>query len=116
MEGITPIDISKVRAHLAAKYKLTEDKIDFLLNGLKGSLQAEMSKAQTAASQNDLPSLAHAAHSMKGALLNLGLAEWAELARSIELGAKASDTIDFNNLVNELINGVAILIDSTADK
>jgi len=78
------INMSIVRQQFSDKYGLSADKVDRMLETLKATLTEEIAKAESALSVGDLASLSAAAHCIKGALLNLGLDCWAELARRLE--------------------------------
>jgi len=58
--------------------------------------------AKTALKENDYQKLGELAHSIKGSLLNLGLNDFASLAKSIETRAKEGDKTGFKVLLSPL--------------
>jgi HPt (histidine-containing phosphotransfer) domain-containing protein len=105
------VNVNAAKEHLANTYKLTPDKIDHMLNGLKGPLIQEFTNADEALEQNNLADLSRAAHTIKGCLLNLGVADWAELAREIELSAKKEEQEDYAAMFKELRTGLGPLLE-----
>ncbi len=73
-----------IREHLASAYLLTDDKIDAVLPAFLDTLLAHMMRLEKNLEDNDLELLARSGHVLKGALLNLGLHELAEMAQAIE--------------------------------
>jgi HPt (histidine-containing phosphotransfer) domain-containing protein len=68
---------------------------------------------ERALGQDDLMALSKAGHTMKGALLNLGLDDCAKLALYIEERSRAADlTIDYATLVADLRKEIGPLINS----
>ena len=76
--------ITRARQFLARNYQMAPETIDMLLNGLKGSLVQEFKTARSALARSDSDALSKSAHSLKGALRNIGLDEWASRAERIE--------------------------------
>ena len=73
-----------IRDFLTKKYNMTPESIDSMLNGLTESLINEFNQAEKTLSQEDLKTFSRHAHSLKGALRNMGLEEWALRAHRIE--------------------------------
>ncbi|HFQ89032.1 MAG TPA: Hpt domain-containing protein [Desulfobulbus sp.] len=73
-----------IRDHLASAYLLTEEKIDAVLPAFLDTLLAHMLRLEKNLADNDLEQLAKSGHVLKGALLNLGLHELADMAHAIE--------------------------------
>ncbi|MFP7753184.1 Hpt domain-containing protein [Thermodesulfobacteriota bacterium B35] len=73
-----------IRNHLATAYLLTEEKIDTVLPAFLDTLLTHMRRLEKNLEENDLELLAESGHVLKGALLNLGLHELAEMAHAIE--------------------------------
>ncbi|MBU0484940.1 MAG: response regulator [Proteobacteria bacterium] len=95
--GRTPLNIDHIKEHLRIKFLLTDEKINFLIKGLKPVAIKQLSDAGQALSVNDMAMMAMTVHALKGSLANLGATEWAELAQQIETGAK-------NNLGSEKLS------------
>jgi len=94
---------TRIKDYLKKQFKLEYSQIETLLPGLLHALAQHMENMQKALSSGDLEQLGKAGHTMKGALLNLGLKECAEIAYEIELKSRAAeDSTDFNHLVVSL--------------
>ncbi len=106
-----PINVQKVRKHLKDTFKLSPDRIEFVLLGAQQSMTEQFASAFDALSKSDWGALSLAAHSIKGALLNLGDTHWAEYAKEIELAAKAEDEKDYFAALHGLKEGLAPLFD-----
>lgn len=92
-----------IRDHLLHAYMLTEDKIDAYLPRFLDTLQVHLERLQQPLKTGDFNELKRAAHTLKGALLNLGLHELADIAYSIEQAAGAENTaLDFQALYTQL--------------
>ncbi len=83
---------SCVREHLSKTYKLQPEQVDQLLVTSARSLAEHLDKALAALKAEDSDLLREAAHGLKGNLLNLGLAEYAQTAAEIEQGAKNGES------------------------
>ena len=73
-----------IREHLGSAYLLSEDKIDTVLPAFLDTLLTHMLRLEKNLAHNDLELLAKSGHVLKGALLNLGLHELADMAYAIE--------------------------------
>ena len=94
---------NRVRHHLSRKFDLPDEQIELMLPEFKKALLQHMKGLRTAQQQGDPDALAEAAHRIKGALLNLGLEDCAELARKIEIGSGARDTaVDYASFINTI--------------
>lgn len=75
------------------------------------TLATHMSNIESALKTSDLLLLGKAGHTMKGALLNLGLVDCAQIAMEIEEKGKSGDTsVDFVALVTDLKQNLAVLV------
>lgn len=104
------VDIEAAKAHMADVYKLSDEKIDFMLQGLKKSMTQEFERAENALDDNNLEQFSRASHTIKGALLNIGSKEWADYARMLELSAKAEAHKDYEALLSTFKNGLKVLL------
>ncbi|MBM4349460.1 MAG: Hpt domain-containing protein [Deltaproteobacteria bacterium] len=73
---------------LAKDFEMEKDEFLEILNLFLESSYDDLKKLQSAIDEEDSLKAAHAAHSIKGAAMNLGLLEIYELAKSIERSAK----------------------------
>jgi len=99
-----------IRAHLKEAYSLTDEKVDEVLPRFLTMLAEHLAKLKEIASRRDLTTLCRTGHSLKGALLNLGLEELAAEAYKIEnLCKNEQETIDRLRMVQELIAKVQVI-------
>lgn len=80
--------LERIRQHLRTAYLLDEERSAAMIPVFLANLGGHMQRLTELAVEGDGPSLARAAHAVKGALLNLGLAELAEIAQVIERHGK----------------------------
>lgn len=78
-----------VRAHFTEAFGLPLEAADTLWQTGRQSLGEGLAALGRALEAGDIPAASHWAHSLKGNLLNMGLAELGELARSIEQAVQA---------------------------
>ena len=82
-----------------------------MLPNFMATLSSHLGKIESAMESGDLITLGKAGHTMKGALLNLGLDESAEIAKEIELKGKAQDVaVNYHALIEDLRRKLEILI------
>ena len=94
---------TRIKDYLKKQFNLESQQIDSMIPGLINTLSNHMENMEKVLASGDLEQLGKAGHTMKGALLNLGLKECAEIAYDIELKGKAQDaTADFEKLVASL--------------
>ncbi len=99
--------MERIKVHLRSAFNLPDDKVATMLPTFLVTLQGHMGKIEELFATADLVELGKAAHTMKGALLNLGLQDMAAIAHTIELRGKAQDSgADFAALVRELRLGI----------
>ena len=94
---------ARIKEYLGNQFDLPEEQIESMLPEFRKTLAAHLKNLKAAQSTDDLHVLQVAAHTMKGALLNLGLNDCADVALAIETGAAASDrALDYPNLVAQI--------------
>ncbi|MBM9603207.1 Hpt domain-containing protein [Desulfopila inferna] len=94
---------SRIKTYLAHHFKLPEEQIELMLPEFKKTLSSHMENLERIYRQDSLIDLQKAAHTIKGAFLNLGLQECAELAKKIEYGAADNDTtVDYAALIDRM--------------
>jgi CheY-like chemotaxis protein/HPt (histidine-containing phosphotransfer) domain-containing protein len=76
--------VAMVRRHLSHTYQFSEEKITALLATVRETLPQQLDDAQRALHRQDWQSFSRMAHSIKGSLLTIGLADQAKLAMQIE--------------------------------
>ncbi|MFA6901215.1 MAG: response regulator, partial [Desulfurivibrionaceae bacterium] len=100
-----------VKQYLREKYRLPQANVEHLFQIAQITLAEYVGLLEQAAGQGDYPALVKNSHAVKGSLLQLGLADWAELALTIERGAKASDqALDYPGLTARLRAGLGGLL------
>ena len=89
--------------HLATAYLLNDEKIQEVLPRFLDTLLIHLGALSTPLEQENLADLGKAGHTLKGALLNLGLTDLADIAYTIEKKCNAGDTdVDYHRLVEQL--------------
>lgn len=86
--------VQTIREYLAKQYHLPAEQVESMLPGFLTTLENHMNSLEKALAENDSLLVGKAAHTIKGAFLNLGLGECAELARTIEEAGKAGGNVD----------------------
>lgn len=103
--------IDQISLYLSDQFHLSPEQVKEMLPGFIGILSSHMANMERALGQDDLIALGKAGHTMKGALLNLGLDDCAKLALQIEERGKAGDLrIDYAALVADLRKQIGPLI------
>ncbi len=105
---VLPEDIEK---HLVAEYGLPKENVKMMLDASKQSLTENIALAVESVANGDSKTLLRAAHSMKGALLNLGQKEVADVAGALEKIAESPDSQDqFLEYIADLKDGLKLLM------
>jgi HPt (histidine-containing phosphotransfer) domain-containing protein len=78
----------RIRNYLLNQFNLPAEQIDTMIPGFITSLAEHLAKLEEVFHSGDLERLGKAGHTIKGALLNLGLHECADLAYEIEKKGK----------------------------
>ena len=78
----------RVSGFLCDHYKLSGDKVTEMLPTFLSVLRNHMRDMESVLEQKDVRAIGKAGHTLKGALMNLGLDELAEIAQSIEIAGK----------------------------
>ncbi len=93
----------KIRKHMQNQFGLSKEQIDSMLPSFMDTLADYINELAAQFDAGNHEEVGRIAHRTKGALFNLGLHEQAELAKHIELRAKAGGELveleaDFKNL------------------
>lgn len=95
--------VDSIRLHLAEQFNLPMEQIDMLLPSFIATLGTHMGNLETALADNNPALLGKVGHTIKGAFLNLGLKDCAEIALSIEeKGRQGGSLMDFKKLIEDL--------------
>ena len=96
--------------HLKGELGMEDEQINQILATLTQPLKNTLEETMSAYHSQDLTILAEAAHSLKGALLNLGLTELALLAKNIEQSAKNNEQKSHNERLSFIEDNLAGLL------
>lgn len=103
--------LEQIQAYLIEKFHFPPEQIAEMLPNFIGALVSHMEKLDSAFQSGDLLGLGRAGHTMKGALLNLGLRDCVDIALTIEQQGKALDaSTDYAALLGELRERLGELI------
>lgn len=84
--------LDQIEGYLCEKFHLPQEQVGEMIPNFIIALSSHMDKLDGALESGDLVMLGRAGHTMKGALLNLGLLDCVDIAMEIELKGKARDT------------------------
>ncbi|MCK5070652.1 MAG: Hpt domain-containing protein [Desulfocapsa sp.] len=100
------VSFESVCDHLVKRYEMERGQVEEIMKTYAGVLQKSLHKLQGALTNQDGKEGSCEAHTLKGALLNLGLSEQAGLASTLEkeLGKKITPhhLVQVENLICEL--------------
>jgi len=88
----------QAHAYLKAELGMDDEQVTGILKTLSSPLKETLRSVDAAYRKKNAEEIAETAHSLKGALLNLGLDELAELAKMIELSAAEKQISHKNDL------------------
>jgi HPt (histidine-containing phosphotransfer) domain-containing protein len=109
---ISPAKSRQVKDHLQEQFGLSAEQVEDLLPLFLKTLGGYLVDLESAVAAHDLQLLTRNAHTIKGALLNLGLKDSAEQAKVIELLARTgNETTDYFLKAAELREGLADYLD-----
>lgn len=74
----------QIRDHLRQAYLLSEDRIDEVMPGFMATLKSMMQDLEQLSRKQNIEAINKTGHALKGALLNLGLHDIADIAYCIE--------------------------------
>jgi len=77
-----------VMDHLKTAYLLNDEKIESMIPVFLATLHTHMNRLAELAAEGDTDQLSKASHAVKGALLNIGLRDLAEIAYTLEKQCK----------------------------
>lgn len=95
--------IEHIKAYLKEQFNLPVEQIELLLPSFIATLGTHMQSLESALHENNPTSIGKVGHTIKGAFLNLGLEDCADIALCIEERGKAGDySADYKRLVEDL--------------
>jgi histidine phosphotransfer protein HptB len=103
--------INQIKSYLFNQFSLSEEQVSEMLPSFLFTLSEHMTSLEKAFASGSLEVLGKSGHTIKGAFLNLGLADCAEIAQQIERRGKAGDrTTDYARLVADLRAKIDVII------
>ncbi len=94
---------ARIKNYLAEQFNLPEEQVETMLPEFKKTLRDHLAHLEEVHKQDNLANLAKAAHTIKGAFLNLGLRDCADLAMKIEDKANQGDRhTDYPELISSI--------------
>lgn len=92
-------------------FHLSDDKIDAMMPNFLNTISSHLTATEEVFASGNLTALGKAGHKLKGALLNLGLSDLAEIAFALERKAGSQDeSADYNSLLAELKGEIAKIL------
>lgn len=102
--------IESVKQYLVLQFELTDEQIDTMLPVFIDTLHGHMKELEQMVSKDDIQGMKKMAHTLKGALLNLGLKDFADIALRLEKFDGENESMDFcHSMVEELSGNVLAL-------
>jgi len=102
--------IEQIEQYLCDKFHLPREQVGEMLPNFMTALSSHMDKLEDALQSGDLENLGRAGHTMKGALLNLGLHDCVDIALEIETKGKARDaSADYPAMLETLRRNLEVL-------
>ncbi len=103
--------VADVSRYLHETTQLKEEQIAKILASARQSMTTLLASAAEALEQKDTTKLAQACHTLKGTLLQCGLAALAEQAQAIHTGARDGRDLPYADLLDDLRRALAPLTD-----
>lgn len=95
--------LAHIESYLCGRFQLAPEQVAEMIPSFIQTLSQHLKNLENALDGQSLNELGKAGHTIKGALLNLGLMESAEIAREIEVNGKAeNDDVDYAAMVGEI--------------
>jgi len=101
------MQIDQIKLYLCDQFQLSQEQVGEMLPNFIITLATHMQNMERVLAEDDPMALGKVGHTMKGALLNLGLHDCAQLALRIEEKGKDGDRCtDYAGLVADLRNKI----------
>lgn len=106
-----PVTIAALKQHFKTTYQLREDQVELMLQSSRKSMDTVLAAAEDALRAEDVCGrLGDIGHSLKGLLLNMGQSQWAEVARDLEVSARAGEARDYPAVITVLNTAMAAVM------
>ena len=100
-----------IKSHLTKQFSFSPEQVDMMLPSFISTLAGHMVNLENAVQSKNPIQLGRAAHTLKGALLNLGLSDCATIALEIEKNGKQDNAeFDYESHFNELRERIGELV------
>jgi histidine phosphotransfer protein HptB len=102
--------INQIKKYLSDQFNLEDEQVSEMLPSFMATLAGHMANLEKAFDSGDLMVIGKSGHTIKGAFLNLGLTDCAEIALQIERHGKDGDrSADYAQLVSNLRKKVDLI-------
>lgn len=102
--------INQIKTYLSDQFNLEDEQVSEMMPSFISTLAGHMTNLEKAYESGDLMILGKSGHTIKGAFLNLGLNDCAEIALQIERRGKEGDhSTDFAYLIARLRQKVDVI-------
>ena len=100
---ISRLNKEQIKNHIQRQFGLPEEQVEEMIPIFLATLAEHLKNLEQTVDGGNYLEIGAAAHTIKGALLNLGLSESAELALSIEQKGKSAESgADFRTILDAL--------------
>lgn len=95
--------VEEIKKYLSEQFHLPLKQVETMMPSFITALNSHMDTLEKAVGENDLAQMGRAGHTIKGAFLNLGLLECADIALDIEESAKSGNSsVDYRSKLDVL--------------
>ena len=113
LEGQKTMDrtayLETMKQHLKTAYLLSDEKTATMIPVFVSTLRTHVNRLAELAACGDMQQLSRASHAVKGALLNMGLADLAATAHTLEIHCQSGDcSFDYQALIADLQYSVSL--------
>lgn len=96
--------VEQVLLHLQTNFSVSVVESNNILKTIAFTLRKNLADLRRACEDNNLPKMARHLHSIKGALLNLGQNDLAEMTELMEIACRAGEKHHYLNSVQKIAN------------
>ena len=104
--------LERIKEHLKGAYLLSDAKATAMLPIFIATLESHVDQLATLAGSGDMQQLSRAGHTIKGALLNIGLTDLAAIAHALEKNCvNGSCSPTSQELIAQLQSAISLMSD-----
>ena len=96
------VNLGEIRAFLMEQYRLSSDSVQHLMEKASSSIRDNLQRIEKSIESGDLETLSAAAHTLKGSVGMLGLADVMEMALTLEQKAKEGADFPYASALSQL--------------